>query len=133
GLAPPRIGRLENKIGAPTEAGRLVGAVFIVSAPSSALRRRRSAMISFLRGRGVTTRTGLSRTTIWRLVKAKKFPKPVPMTDDGYAVGWVESEVEAWMQARIEQRNQREAPLPVVYPRHARAHKARSRTKAGAA
>ena len=66
-------------------------------------------MKSFLRGRGVSARTGLSRTTIWRLVKAKKFPRPVPITDDGYAVGWVESEVEQWMQARIEQRDQQEA------------------------
>src|SRR5262245_42660999 len=64
---------------------------------------------SFLRSRGVSTRTGLSRTTIWRLIKAKKFPRPVPITDSGYAVGWVESEVEAWMQARIEQRDQQEA------------------------
>jgi len=77
-------------------------------------------MKSFLRGRGVSARTGLSRTTIWRLVKAKKFPKPVPITDDGYAVGWVESEVEDWIQARIQQRDQQEARrAPVSIQRRA--------------
>jgi len=63
---------------------------------------------SFLRARAVAERVGLSRTTVWRLVKAKKFPKPVSITGSGYAVGWVASEVDAWIKARIEQRNQQE-------------------------
>jgi prophage regulatory protein len=76
-------------------------------------------MQSFLRGPVVSVRTGLSRTTIWRLVKKKKFPKPVPITDDGYAVGWVESEVEEWIQTRIQQRDRQQARVPVSIRRKA--------------
>jgi prophage regulatory protein len=43
-------------------------------------------------------RSGLSRTTRWRLIKAGKFPKPVKITD--HAIGWRESEVDQWLASR---------------------------------
>jgi prophage regulatory protein len=51
-----------------------------------------------LRDPEVRERTGLSRTTRWRLIKAKKFPKPVAITE--YAIGWKESEIDLWLASR---------------------------------
>lgn len=39
--------------------------------------------------------TGLSRTTIWRLQRAGKFPKSRKLS--ARAVGWLESEITGWM------------------------------------
>ena len=51
-----------------------------------------------LRDQEVRARTGLSRTTRWRLIRSKAFPAPVCITE--HAVGWKESEVQAWIEAR---------------------------------
>lgn len=51
----------------------------------------------------VVERTGLSDTSIWREVKAGRFPRPVPL--GRRAVGWVESEVDAWIEARARARD----------------------------
>ena len=51
-----------------------------------------------LRDAEVGDRTGLSRTTRWRLVRAEKFPKPVKLTE--HAIGWRESAIEAWLASR---------------------------------
>src|SRR5438034_3802125 len=78
---------------------------------------------SFLRWRAVSAVTGLSRPTLWRLVRANRFPKPVPLSS-AQAVGWVASEVEAWVQARIALRNQqgsRSVPKSPGRPRKAAA------------
>lgn len=48
-----------------------------------------------LRLRQVTARTGLSRSSIYQLIHEKAFPKQIALT--GYAVGWLESEVEQWI------------------------------------
>jgi len=47
----------------------------------------------------VKTRTGLSRSTIYALVKNECFPKYVSL--GVRSVGWVESEVEAWIESRV--------------------------------
>ncbi len=51
-----------------------------------------------LRENEVRGRTGLSRTTRWRLIHRREFPAPVHITD--FAVGWKESEIQAWIDAR---------------------------------
>jgi prophage regulatory protein len=51
-----------------------------------------------LRDEEVRNRTGLSRTTRWRLVRAGKFPKPVRLTE--HAIGWRESAIEEWLASR---------------------------------
>jgi prophage regulatory protein len=48
----------------------------------------------FLSIREVVQRTGLGRTTIWRLEKAGKFPQRVRISAG--RVAWCEAEVEAW-------------------------------------
>lgn len=47
--------------------------------------------------------TSLSRTTIYRHVRAKTFPKPVQITS--HRIGWPESEIEAWIARQKDQRS----------------------------
>ncbi|MFN3559241.1 MAG: helix-turn-helix transcriptional regulator [Brevundimonas sp.] len=44
--------------------------------------------------------TGLSRTTVWRLQRTGAFPSPLTLSPG--RVGWLDSEVAAWTQARRE-------------------------------
>ncbi len=53
----------------------------------------------FLRLPEVMERTGLSRSTIYVRVAAGCFPRPVAL--GGRAVGWIEAEVEEWVEERI--------------------------------
>lgn len=57
----------------------------------------RPAPIRLLRLAAVIDRTGLSRSTIWRLEKAGKFPRRRRVSAN--VVAWLESEVTAWIQA----------------------------------
>jgi prophage regulatory protein len=51
-----------------------------------------------LREPEVGEKTGLSRTTRWRLTKKNKFPAPVRLSDT--AIGWRASDIEAWIASR---------------------------------
>lgn len=42
--------------------------------------------------------TSLSRTTIYRLEQANKFPSRIQLGEQ--AVGWIESEIESWIESR---------------------------------
>ncbi len=53
---------------------------------------------SILREPDVKRRTGLSRTTRWAMVRKGTFPKPVKLT--AKAIGWRESEIDAWVASR---------------------------------
>ena len=44
--------------------------------------------------------TGLSRTSVWRQVKAGTFPKPVKLGPR--AVGWLASKIDKWLRNRPE-------------------------------
>ena len=48
----------------------------------------------------VKTRTGLSRSTIYLRISEGSFPKPVSL--GGRAVGWIEAEVNDWVNQQIE-------------------------------
>jgi prophage regulatory protein len=61
-------------------------------------RPRQSAHDRILRDGEVRDRTGLSRTTRWRLIKAEKFPKPLKLTE--HAIGWRESSINDWLASR---------------------------------
>lgn len=52
----------------------------------------------------VLSSTGLARSTVYKYVAEGSFPKPVSLGDR--AVGWVESEVQDWVLARIAERDQ---------------------------
>ena len=55
--------------------------------------------LRFLRFNAVRERTGLSRTTIWRLERKGVFPPHRRISAN--AVAWREDEVEAWMLSRV--------------------------------
>ena len=54
----------------------------------------------FIREPEVHRITGLSRTTRWRLEQVGRFPRKRKLSDN--AVGWLASEIEAWMAERVE-------------------------------
>ncbi|MGH9816030.1 MAG: helix-turn-helix transcriptional regulator [Candidatus Acidiferrales bacterium] len=55
---------------------------------------------TILRLPAVKASTGLSRSTIYLRVAQGTFPKPVSL--GGRAVGWLEAEIQDWLQRRIE-------------------------------
>jgi len=55
---------------------------------------------TILRLPAVKTSTGLSRSTIYLRIAQGTFPKPVGL--GGRAVGWLEAEIQEWVQRRIE-------------------------------
>lgn len=57
----------------------------------------------FLRLADVKQRTGLSRSTIYLNISQGTFPRNINL--GSRSVAWLESEVEGWMQGRIEQRS----------------------------
>jgi prophage regulatory protein len=61
-------------------------------------------LMRFLRLPEVIQISGYRRTTIYEMIKAGNFPAPVHLGPR--AVAWLESEVEAWMQERIDARDQ---------------------------
>ena len=62
-----------------------------------------------LRRKDVQIRTGLARSTIYLYIQQGAFPKPVTL--GRRAVGWLESEVSAWIteRVRVARDHQREA------------------------
>jgi prophage regulatory protein len=52
----------------------------------------------FLRMPSVVHRTGLARSTIYRLIAERKFPSPVKLA--GRAVGWRQSDLDRWSEDR---------------------------------
>ena len=59
--------------------------------------------LSILRRKQVEKRTGLSRSTIYLRIQKGTFPRPINL--GVRAVGWLVNEVEAWLVARMEIRN----------------------------
>ena len=47
----------------------------------------------------VESMTGLSRSTIYAKMETGKFPKPIKLSER--SVGWLEHEVQAWLEDRI--------------------------------
>lgn len=66
---------------------------------------RNNEKLSILRRKQVEKRTGLSRSTIYLRIQEGTFPKPINLGER--AVGWVESEIDAWLVACLEKRNNR--------------------------
>lgn len=56
-------------------------------------------MKKLLRKKDVLAATGFENSTLYKYISEGGFPKPVSLGER--AVAWVESEVEAWIEARI--------------------------------
>ena len=51
--------------------------------------------------------TGLSRSTLYNRIAEGRFPAPIAL--GGRAVGWLESEVQMWLEDRIQESRKTEA------------------------
>jgi prophage regulatory protein len=51
----------------------------------------------------IVKQTGLPKSSIYALLKEGKFPKPVQLSRR--CIGFVESEIQAWIQSRIDDRD----------------------------
>lgn len=54
--------------------------------------------MSILRLKEVLARTGVSRPSIYRWIKAGEFPAPVQLGPN--SVGWRDTDVQAWIESR---------------------------------
>ncbi|HCG9113757.1 helix-turn-helix transcriptional regulator [Vibrio parahaemolyticus] len=61
----------------------------------------------FLRLQDVMSLTGLGRSTIYKFMDEDIFPKTIQL--GGRAVGWLESEIEEWMESRLALRDNQES------------------------
>jgi prophage regulatory protein len=66
--------------------------------PSDREARLHRIPLRFIRLNTVRDRTGLSRSTIWRLERRGDFPKHRRISLN--AVGWLEAEVDEWVLSR---------------------------------
>jgi prophage regulatory protein len=76
----------------------------VISRKHSKLPKARSTVgrppqLRLLRRAAVERMTGLSRSSIYRLVAARAFPNPVRLS--AHAVAWIESEIEQWIFERV--------------------------------
>jgi prophage regulatory protein len=62
---------------------------------------------AILRRKQVEARTGLRRSTIYERVAEGEFPAPINL--GARAVGWLESEISAWIAARVAQSRKKAA------------------------
>jgi prophage regulatory protein len=62
-------------------------------------------MKKIMRRPEVESVTGLSRSSIYELVAAGTFPKPINL--GGRAVGWLEGEIVAWVEKRVAERDRK--------------------------
>lgn len=61
-----------------------------------------------LRMKEVARRTGLGKSAIYAGMKDGSFPRPIKLgTAPHSAVGWLDTEITAWLKARLEDRNKR--------------------------
>ncbi|UCV09145.1 AlpA family transcriptional regulator [Dechloromonas denitrificans] len=63
-----------------------------------------STPLVILRRRQVEARTGLSCSSLYRYIAEQKFPAPIDL-GGGHSVGWVESEVQNWLESRVAARD----------------------------
>ena len=62
-------------------------------------------MNKLIRIRKVQEMVGISKSYIYQLMHTGHFPKPISLVPGGSSVAWVESEVTAWINSRIEERD----------------------------
>ena len=55
-----------------------------------------------LRIKQVVERIGASKTTIYRWINANQFPRPINLSSS--SVGWLEADINDWIQSKIEAR-----------------------------
>lgn len=66
-----------------------------------------SNSIQIIRLHDASKKTGLSRSTIYELIKKGEFPEQVHLGPR--VMGFIESEIDAWLEAKMAQRTARAA------------------------
>ena len=56
--------------------------------------------MKLLRAAQVVEKVGFSKNTLYRQIKAGKFPVQIQITEN--RTGWLESEIDAWIQERVD-------------------------------
>ena len=59
----------------------------------------KNSLLRFIRLPEVLHRTGLSRTTVYRLMDSDEFPRQIPL--GSRIVVWNEKEIEQWMKEKL--------------------------------
>ncbi|MCE8050270.1 AlpA family transcriptional regulator [Halomonas daqingensis] len=54
----------------------------------------------------VREKTSLSDSELYRQIAVGSFPRPIRLTPNGRAVAWLESEVDAWIESRLAEREE---------------------------
>jgi prophage regulatory protein len=70
-------------------------------------------MDKILRLPEVLARVGLKKTALYEQIEGGHFPQSIPLTVDGRAVGWRESEISRWIEQRTKAR-QAAQPEPMA-------------------
>jgi prophage regulatory protein len=73
-----------------------------------------SEQTSFLRMPAVLRQTGLKESTMYRLIEARTFPKPLSISER--CVGWIASEIDDWCRARVEAHQSKRRSRPRTEP-----------------
>lgn len=60
-----------------------------------------STPLRALRLRQVTEKTGISRSQLFRMIKAGQFPQSYHLTETGGVVRWNEAEIDAFLQSKF--------------------------------
>jgi prophage regulatory protein len=64
-----------------------------------------STPLRILRIRDVKAKTGQATSTIYAAMASGKFPRPIPLGER--TVGWLESEIDSWIEACLRKREAR--------------------------
>ena len=59
-----------------------------------------------LRSKHVVGRVKLSRSEVYELIKRDQFPKPFKLVQGGRDSGWLESEIDEWIDSRASERGE---------------------------
>jgi len=59
-------------------------------------------MLRVIRIQDVCSKLGISRTSLWRLSQSGDFPQPIPL--GGRTVGFLEHEIDMWLEAQAASR-----------------------------
>lgn len=70
----------------------------IAAVPATAPAAPSESGLRILRTAEVARRIGLSKSSLWRMVRDGKFPRPTQLS--AHAVGWLESDIEQWLNDR---------------------------------
>jgi predicted DNA-binding transcriptional regulator AlpA len=65
-----------------------------------------------LRKKEVQRRTSMGKTQLDEAIRAGKFPRGVPVFEDGRALGWFEDEIDAYIESRRAARDAAAAAAP---------------------